>query len=265
MSDTESKLFRKIAQVITLVERVEKDGHNDHFNYDYTSAETILAAIRGPLAELNVALFPSLTSIEERPYKTSGGKESVITTAHMDFTFVDGETGEMFKCSWAGQGDDPADKGWGKAATNAIKTFLRQTFLLPQGDDPEADTSTDQRAQERVSSGSRRQSSGAPKPSPKQLKLLHDLITRKKPTVMQLRIMLKDAGAPSDMEIAEGWAEKLTGGKEGQVSALIDRLMNGTLPEVKSLETPASDVPDKDAPAHEPAGDDSDVPFSEAA
>ena len=54
------------------------------------------------------------------------------------------------ECEWAGQGDDPADKGLGKAYTNAIKTFLREQFLIPQGDDPEADERTDARAAQRV-------------------------------------------------------------------------------------------------------------------
>jgi hypothetical protein len=51
---------------------------------------------------------------------------------------------------WAGEGDDPADKGLGKAYTNAIKTFARLQFLIPQGDDPEADASTDQRSADRA-------------------------------------------------------------------------------------------------------------------
>jgi hypothetical protein len=39
------------------------------------------------------------------------------------------------------------DKGVGKALTNAIKTFLRQQFLLPWAqDDPEADEGSDARA-----------------------------------------------------------------------------------------------------------------------
>ena len=38
MSD-DKKLHRKIAQVIDAVEEVEKKGHNDHFNYDYATAD----------------------------------------------------------------------------------------------------------------------------------------------------------------------------------------------------------------------------------
>lgn len=242
-----NELFHKIAAVVKQVEGVEKKGHNDHFHYDYATAEDVLRAIRGPLADKHVALFCSVQAIDERAYKTSGGKESVITTVHVDFTFADGDTGEMFKCSWAGQGDDPADKGLGKAYTNAVKTFLRQTFLLPQGDDPEADTSTDKRAAERAGSSSRRQSSGAPKPSDKQKDLLKRLISQKGVNVAQLLAILSDLGVDGDID--EGWVDRLTGGREGQMSQLIDRLMTGDIPAVESMRTPETDVPGE-APVH---------------
>lgn len=155
-------LAAKLATIVGKVGEVAKKGRNEHFKYDYVTAEDMLKEVRGPLADQKVALMPSVASIEERAYKTSGGKESIVTTVFLDFTFVDGDTGEMWRSRWAGQGDDPADKGLAKAYTNAIKTFLREQFLIPQGDDPEADRATDQRAADRASSGPRRSSGSAP-------------------------------------------------------------------------------------------------------
>jgi len=172
-----SSLHAKVAKVITAtVEGVTKDGRNTFHGYDYTTAETILRAIRNPLAENGLALMPSLDSIEERTIKTAKGGESTITTVWVTFKLVDSETGQEAEMRWAGQGDDPADKGLGKAYTNAIKTFLREQFLLPQGDDPEADKRTDERAAERVggsngTSAPRRSSNGA-KVSEKQIKFM---------------------------------------------------------------------------------------------
>ena len=142
-------LYAKLAAITAELGYVEKDGTNDFQRYKYTSAEAMLAAIRRPLSAHGIALMPSVTALGEREYETSKGKASVITTAHVTFTLVDGATGEKHECCWAGQGDDPGDKGLGKAYTNAIKTFLRQQFLIPQGDDPEADASTDRRAADR--------------------------------------------------------------------------------------------------------------------
>lgn len=150
MTDTNGAgLYTKLAEIVTEVAGVEKDGHNDFHKYNYTSAEAMLRALRGPLASRNVVLMPSVVGIDEREIETSKGKASTVTTVRVSFTFVDGDTGHMHKCEWAGQGDDPADKGLSKAYTNAVKTFLREQFLIPQGDDPEADTRTDERASER--------------------------------------------------------------------------------------------------------------------
>ena len=56
--------------------------------------------------------MPSLfTALSEREYMTSKGKASVITTAHVSFTLIDGESGERHECAWAGQGDDPVERG----------------------------------------------------------------------------------------------------------------------------------------------------------
>jgi hypothetical protein len=172
-----SSLHAKVAKVITAtVEGVTKDGRNTFHGYDYTTAETILRAIRDPLAENGLALMPSLDSIEERTIKTAKGGESTITTVWVTFKLVDSETGQEAEMRWAGQGDDPADKGLGKAYTNAIKTFLREQFLLPQGDDPEADKRTDERAAERVGGSNgqtqRRSSNSGTKASDGQVKLM---------------------------------------------------------------------------------------------
>ncbi|MGD0387273.1 MAG: ERF family protein, partial [Solirubrobacteraceae bacterium] len=143
-------LYAKLAQVTAELGYVRKDGRNDFQNYAFMSAEALLAAVRGPLAARNIVLMPALTALSEREYSTSKGKASVITTAHVTFTLVDGDSGERHECAWAGQGDDPGDKGLGKAYTNAIKTFLRGQLLIPQGDDPEADAGADRRSQDRA-------------------------------------------------------------------------------------------------------------------
>ena len=147
-ADAPQTLAAKIAEVILEVSNVEKDGHNDFQNYDYTSAEALLGVIRKPLASRGVVVLPKLGAIEERGAITPKGKATTITTAHVTYVFVDTATGEREECPWAGSGDDPSDKGLYKAYTGAAKTFLRQAFLLPMGDDPEADTEADKRSAE---------------------------------------------------------------------------------------------------------------------
>ena len=141
-----SALHAKLVRVGQAVTHVEKDGKNSFHKYLYASASGVLAAIRKPLFAEGVTLTPSVESIDDREYTTAGGKTSVVTTVTVKFTFVDAESGEREEHVWAGRGDDNADKGLSKAYTSAVKTFILETFLLPTGDDPEADARTDERA-----------------------------------------------------------------------------------------------------------------------
>jgi hypothetical protein len=247
---TATSLYTKLADVAAEVTRVDKDGFNDYHKYKYTSAEAMLTAIRGPLTARNVVLMPSLADVTEREITTAKGGASTITTVHVDFTFVDGDSGETHKCSWAGQGDDPADKGLGKAYTNAIKTFLREAFLLPMGDDPEADVATDRRA-------AGRQPSAPGKPSDAQLKFLRSLVKKHDPPAATLNTMLERVGAGHLVGVAK-WTPALN---RQQVSQLIEIFKEGVLPTGES-DIP-SDVGLPDTPQDGPPTDTSDVPWDE--
>jgi hypothetical protein len=140
-------LMQKLLDVATEIPEIDKDGHNNFADYDFASAENILRKVRTPLADQGIVLLASLTDVTERPFKTAKGKDSVLTTVMVTFTLTDSETGEKVEAVWAGTGDDPSDKGLYKAYTGAVKTFLRVTFLLPLGDDPEADSRADERTE----------------------------------------------------------------------------------------------------------------------
>ncbi len=136
---TECKsLACKLAQVMSEVQSVPKKGYNDFHKYNYVMEADLLEAIRDKLAQKKVFIFSSVDELIQ---------EGTLTTVKMTFTFVDGESGEQFSVTYYGTGDDKGDKGAYKAYTGALKYFLMKTFLVPTGDDPEADTETDQRAE----------------------------------------------------------------------------------------------------------------------
>jgi hypothetical protein len=116
---------------------VPKRGFNDFHKYAYATEADIVEAVRGAMSSRGVVLVPSVRSVV---------REGTLTTVLMAFQFTDGETGETSTHDWAGTGDDKGDKGLYKAMTGALKYFLLKTFLLPTGDDPEADAETDKRA-----------------------------------------------------------------------------------------------------------------------
>jgi hypothetical protein len=140
-----TSLAMKLVEAALAIESIAKDKRNSFHKYDYASAESILTAARAELLTRHVLVIGSEDHTEERARETKQGETS-ITTVHMIFTVLDAESGEKLEVPWIGRGEDPADKGVGKALTNSVKTFLRQLLLLPYGDDPEADDATDERA-----------------------------------------------------------------------------------------------------------------------
>jgi hypothetical protein len=140
-------LAQKLVEVARQIDSIEKAGHNRAQNYDFATAESIITDVRGPLLERGVLVLAGESALEERLRATSQGGETAVTTVHLTFTLLDSETGAMIELPWLGRGEDPMDKGVSKALTNALKTFLRQQFLLPWAqDDPEADEGSDARA-----------------------------------------------------------------------------------------------------------------------
>jgi hypothetical protein len=146
----EVALLQKLLAAALAIDSIDKDGTNKFHAYSYASAESYLFTCRKELLSRGVLILGAQTGTSERMRDTSQG-ESAITTVGMIFKVYDTETGFALEIPWAGRGEDPMDKGLSKGLTNAIKTFLRQQLLLPTGDDPEADASTDERA--RTSSG----------------------------------------------------------------------------------------------------------------
>jgi hypothetical protein len=193
---TEAKtgtLYAKLAEAIGDVERIGKDGTNEHFKYKYTSAEEVYRVIRQPLLSRGLLVIPSVEDIA-----TAGNS----TTLKLLLRIIDSESGEVLTAHWVGEGQDPGDKGPPKAATGGMKTWLRHLFMLPADDDPEADSSTD--------SPGTKQAPG--KPSTKQLGFLENLA--------------KEAGfMDAELSVLMAWAgAELTGGKEGSCSAAINGL-----------------------------------------
>lgn len=134
---TESKsIYKKISQVMSQVNRVPKNGYNSFHKYNYATESDLTESIRPILIEAGLAFF---TTVLEQ------NREGEFTKVKMEFTLVDIDTGETLKSTYWGEGQDKGDKGLYKAYTGATKYFLMKTFLIPTGDDPEGDSTVDER------------------------------------------------------------------------------------------------------------------------
>lgn len=152
MKNGKALLFKKMSLALAEVQRIPKTGWNDFHKYKYAQEGDILDGIRPILADVGLAIFPTVES-EKREvftfYKSGFEKgQKTITHVSMKFTIACTDTGETLETKFSGEGEDEGDKGLYKAYTGATKYFLTKTFLISSGDilvdnepsDPEADT-----------------------------------------------------------------------------------------------------------------------------
>jgi hypothetical protein len=123
-------LYAKLAAAMGRIEAVAKDGHNEHFNYDYVTESALTEAVRKALSCEKIAFFPTVVGIT---------REDNMTRVEMDFTFADTDSEDKITVKFFGEAKDTSDKGIYKAYTGAVKYCLMKTFLISTDDDPEND------------------------------------------------------------------------------------------------------------------------------
>lgn len=134
-------LVCKLAAVMGEVERIPKSGRNAFHNYDYATEADIVAAVRKGMATRALMLVPDVEAMEWRDGRPDkGGKPTKVCTLRVRFRLMDGESGEQMDFVVIGEGDGADDKATYKAMTGATKYALLKLFLIPTGDDPEADS-----------------------------------------------------------------------------------------------------------------------------
>lgn len=159
---TERKLVKKLAEVMQEVKYIQKRGHNKFHNYKYATESDVAERVREELAARNVIMIPNVVSQVNREHINAKGKTEYICTVTMEFRLMDGETGEEITFHSVGEGQDAGDKAVYKAITGAQKYALMKAFMIPTGDDPEADTGTDERNQGGAQSNGRNQNGSQP-------------------------------------------------------------------------------------------------------
>ena len=130
-------LFGKLSEVMGLVERVPKTGHNKFHGYDYATEADITSAVRSAMASRKLIMVPNVQQSEWSEVVTGAGKKERLCTLTVRFDVHDGESGESLSFVVLGQGQDSGDKATYKAMTGATKYALLKLFLIPTGDDPE--------------------------------------------------------------------------------------------------------------------------------
>lgn len=138
-------LIKKLSKVMQEVKYIQKKGYNSFHKYRYATEADVAEKVREILSDQNVMMIPNMTSHSIREHTTNKGNREYIVTVNMEFKFIDGDSGEEITFHMVGEGQDAGDKATYKAITGAQKYALMKAFMIPTGDDPEADESVDER------------------------------------------------------------------------------------------------------------------------
>ncbi len=138
---TPAGVHAKLAAAMGEIEAVAKRGWNDNQKYRFVQAGDLANAAREILAKhcIDIEPCPVGEPTVVREITTKSGTVFHLYRVLIDWSFVDGETGEKAgPYRFAGEGMDSGDKGVYKAYTGSLKYLLKLKFLIPDtGDDPE--------------------------------------------------------------------------------------------------------------------------------
>ena len=139
-----AKIAKKLVAVMSECSHVGKNGLNSYHQYKYATAEDVLCKVNEALTKNKLAsvVTPALDSVVD-VVNLKGNKEHLATIS-VKIELIDADSGESIVLQGFGSGQDAGDKAIMKAQTAAIKYAYMMSLCIATGDDPEADTNTDE-------------------------------------------------------------------------------------------------------------------------
>ena len=139
-----AKIAKKLVAIMAECSFVAKNGINSFHNYKYATAEDVLCKVNDALTKNKVAsvVVPELISAVD--ITNQKGNTEHLATVRVQIHLLDSESGESVDLIGIGSGQDSGDKAVMKAQTAAIKYAFMLSLCIATGDDPEADTKTDE-------------------------------------------------------------------------------------------------------------------------
>ena len=137
-----AKIAKKLVAVMSECSHVGKNGLNSYHQYKYATAEDVLCKVNEALTKNKLAsvVAPALDSVVD-VVNLKGNKEHLATIS-VKIELIDADSGESIVLQGFGSGQDAGDK----AQTAAIKYAYMMSLCIATGDDPEADSKTDEAA-----------------------------------------------------------------------------------------------------------------------
>ena len=139
-----TKIAKKLVNVMNECSHIAKNGVNSYHQYKYVTAEDVLLKVNEALTKNKIAsvVIPEVASMVD-VINLKGNTEH-LATVNVQIKLIDSESGESVDFFGIGSGQDAGDKAVMKAQTAAIKYAYMLSLCIATGDDPEADSKTDE-------------------------------------------------------------------------------------------------------------------------
>jgi hypothetical protein len=152
----EIRLYRKLFALMKAIPSITKTGkmEDDSGDYAYHERNEIVRIFRAQLIRLRLLCLPSRVIGERWGNPTASGGTLNYSQQTITYRFIDVQTGFGIECEYVGHGCDPLDKDAPKAAIQALKYFLVNSFFV-DGIELDGDDSSEQAAMREVQHGAK--------------------------------------------------------------------------------------------------------------
>lgn len=139
-----TKIAKKLVNIMIECGYIAKNGLNSYHQYKYATAEDVLLKVNTALTKNKIAsvVIPEIASMVD--VTNLKGNTEHLVTVNVQIKLIDSESEECVDLFGIGSGQDAGDKAVMKAQTAAIKYAYMMSLCIATGDDPEADTKTDE-------------------------------------------------------------------------------------------------------------------------
>lgn len=123
----------KIAEMIQQVQQPHQSGQHPHKRFKYSTRDDLFAVLRGLCASRGIVIVPSVELVSlERVHDTNKGAAQYRAVVKLHVTVTDGK--DELRSQWVGESYSTDETAIQSAATQAMRFFLINTFMLFDGE-----------------------------------------------------------------------------------------------------------------------------------
>lgn len=139
-----TKLSKKLVDVMKDCRYISKNGTNSFHGYKYATSADVLEKVNAALTKNGIVSIATPNLLQMQDVTTAKGNIEHLASVEISVDLIDCESGEKLTLKGLGSGQDAGDKSIMKAQTAALKYCYLLSLAIATGDDPEADTATDE-------------------------------------------------------------------------------------------------------------------------